>query len=965
MNSVPSLSRGLQGIIDSLRLVSAFGVTAIVALTSAEAVVAGAKVTFLATAEGSPAPTFKWKKNGVEIPGATAATLIISSVSLSDAGTYRVTASNVAGSADSQDEVLLVDGAPAPSNVAPSFSTQPAAAVAATAGQAVNLSVVVNGYPAPALQWIRNGTPISGATSSSLSLPSVSTGDSGTYSVTATNLAGTVSSSSSLLTVSAPLVSNPPTTVSSVAPTITNQPPASQVVTVGSTADLAVVASGSPAPSYQWKKNGANIAGATASGLRISAAALTDTASYTVLVSNSAGSVLSASSALTVNAVTSQSVGPVVSTQPVSQTVTAGAAVTFSVVATGTPAPSYQWQKNGSPISGATNGTFVIPSVALSDGGNYSAVVSNLAGSLTSSTALLAVTSPVVTQPPLVYPPPPVSSSGGGSSTVTAPSISTQPQASQVAAVGSDVRLSVVASGSAVLSYQWRKNGSAVNGATGSSLLLSSVGTSDTGTYVVVVTNSAGSVTSAGAIVSVGGKPVFSTQPVGQAVNLGARVILNAVAIGSPAPTYQWTKNGATITGATGSSYVINSVRDTDFATYRMVATNNQGSTTSNAANLVLAAAPVISAQPVALSAASGSTATFSVTVAASPAPDFQWKKNGVKISGATNSTLVLSRISSSDAASYSVEASNSVGWVVSRPATLSVTAASSSGRRRANGSLEDETFVDGSEESRIVNLSVRSRAGSGDNALIVGFVVGAGSTKPMLLRGVGPALADFGVSDVLVDPKISLFSGSELTASNDDWALDSNAPKIASTGAILGAFNLREASADSAMLADLPAGAYTVQVGGKNSETGVALVEVYDAEASAPAALVNLSVRTFVGTGDEAPNLGFVVSGSVAKKVLIRAVGPTLGDFGVSGVLADPQLELFKNGARIAINDNWEGDSSLATAFTSVGAFGFANPNSKDAVLLATLEPGAYTVVASGVGGSTGIALVEVYDVP
>jgi hypothetical protein len=155
------------------------------------------------------------------------------------------------------------------------------------------------------------------------------------------------------------------------------------------------------------------------------------------------------------------------------------------------------------------------------------------------------------------------------------------------------------------------------------------------------------------------------------------------------------------------------------------------------------------------------------------------------------------------------------------------------------------------------------------------------------------------------------------------------------------------------------------VQVNGKDTATGVALVEVYDAAATNPANLINLSVRTNVGAGADAPNVGFVVSGTAAKRVLIRAVGPTLAAFGVPDVLADPELQIFKGGELLEANDNWGGDPALAAAFARIGAFGLADGNSKDAVLLVTLQPGAYTVVASGVNSSTGIALVEVYDVP
>ena len=528
------------------------------------------------------------------------------------------------------------------------------------------------------------------------------------------------------------------------------------------------------------------------------------------------------------------------------------------------------------------------------------------------------------------------------------------------------MRLSVTASGNPAPSYQWRKNGVSLAGATTATLILTSVDAADAATYQVRVSNSVGSVVSSNAVVSVAAKPAFAKQPVSQAVALGATATFSTSVTGSPTPSLQWFKTGVAVAGATSSSLILRAVTTSDFANYTVVATNSVGSVTSDTVSLVLAATPIIVAQPVGLSVAQGANATFTVKASGSPAPTFQWKKSGKNINGATAATLTLSSVSSTDAADYTVEASNSIGWLASNRATLVVKASTATpARRRANGAVDDGSLTDVVLESRIVNLSVRSRAGSGDNGLIVGFVVSGDVNKPMLLRGVGPALTEFGVGDVLADPKLSLYSGSVMTATNDDWALDANAPEIANTGAILGAFSLREASTDSAMLANLGAGAYTVQVGGKDGETGVALVEVYDAASDNAASLVNLSVRTFVGAGGEAPNLGFVVAGNTPKRVLIRAVGPTLGAFGVSGTLDDPQLELFKNGVRVGLNDNWEGDAALSATFASVGAFGLTDVNSKDAVMLVTLEPGAYTVVASGVGGSTGIALVEVYDVP
>ncbi len=870
MNSVLSLIRGLASVLGALRMASALGVLLGLALNCGAAVVVGSKVTFAATVDGSPVPTLQWKKDGVDIAGATGTSYIIAAVALGDAGVYRVTAANVAGSADSADAVLTVELAPlVVVNVAPTFSSQPTASLTAVAGGGVALSATATGVPAPSYQWQKNGTAIAGATNASLALTGVTAGDSGTYVLVASNSVGSVNSSAALVTVSTPVVTPPPAVVA-VAPAITSQPAATQSVTTGATVQLAVQA-------------------------------------------------------------------------------------------TGTPAPGFQWMKNGVAVAGATNSTLAFSSVALADAGTFSVVVANSAGSVTSATALLNVTAPVVTPPTVV-----VVSGSSGTSTLAAPSISVQPVASLAVAAGAEVRLSVTASGNPAPSYQWRKNGVSLAGATTATLILTSVDAADAATYQVRVSNSVGSVVSSNAVVSVAAKPAFAKQPVSQAVALGATATFSTSVTGSPTPSLQWFKTGVAVAGATSSSLILRAVTTSDFANYTVVATNSVGSVTSDTVSLVLAATPIIVAQPVGLSVAQGANATFTVKASGSPAPTFQWKKSGKNINGATAATLTLSSVSSTDAADYTVEASNSIGWLASNRATLVVKASTATpARRRANGAVDDGSLTDVVLESRIVNLSVRSRAGSGDNGLIVGFVVSGDVNKPMLLRGVGPALTEFGVGDVLADPKLSLYSGSVMTATNDDWALDANAPEIANTGAILGAFSLREASTDSAMLANLGAGAYTVQVGGKDGETGVALVEVYDAASDNAASLVNLSVRTFVVAGGEAPNLGFVVAGNTPKRVLIRAVGPTLGAFGVSGTLDDPQLELFKNGVRVGLNDNWEGDAALSATFASVGAFGLTDVNSKDAVMLVTLEPGAYTVVASGVGGSTGIALVEVYDVP
>jgi hypothetical protein len=243
--------------------------------------------------------------------------------------------------------------------------------------------------------------------------------------------------------------------------------------------------------------------------------------------------------------------------------------------------------------------------------------------------------------------------------------------------------------------------------------------------------------------------------------------------------------------------------------------------------------------------------------------------------------------------------------------------------------------------------------------------VIDGAQAKPVLVRGVGPTLRQFGVSGALLDPQLALYSGATVAAANDDWGSNENVAQIVGASARVGAFGLVDQASDSALMASLAQGAYTVQLTGKETSTGVALVEVYDAASNNDAQLVNLSVRTYIASGSDAPNVGFVIAGPTPRRLLIRAVGPTLGNFGVNDAVSDPQLELFRGNVRIDHNDNWGGGTSFGDTFAQVGAFGFAEASSKDAVIVTTLEPGAYTVVVSGVKGAKGIGLVEVYDAP
>jgi uncharacterized delta-60 repeat protein len=270
---------------------------------------------------------------------------------------------------------------------------------------------------------------------------------------------------------------------------------------------------------------------------------------------------------------------------------------------------------------------------------------------------------------------------------------------------------------------------------------------------------------------------------------------------------------------------------------------------------------------------------------------------------------------------------------------------------------------------SRLANLSVRSSAGTGPATLIVGFSLAGNGAKPVLLRGVGPALAGFGVQNTLANPTLRLdVFGGPAVGENDDWEASGGAGALSAAAASVGAFPLSAGSRDAGLLRTLNPATYTAQIGGG---TGVALVEAYDTGGVSGARLANVSARTFAGTGGDVLIAGFVIAGNGAKTLLIRAIGPTLEQFGVEGALPDPSLQIAAlNGPVVAVNDDWGSFGSgmsatdMAATFRRIGAFPLA-PGSSDAAVVITLPPGGYTAQITPGSGRAGIALVEVYDLP
>jgi uncharacterized repeat protein (TIGR01451 family) len=571
----------------------------------------GTPASFSVSATGTGL-TYQWFKGVSALSGQTSSSFSIGSVSANDTGVYSVMVSGTCGNSITNSTTLTVN-----QNVLVSAAP---ASITNCPGTPASFSVSATGTGLT-YQWFKGAGALSGQTSSSFSIGSVSANDTGTYSVVVSGTCGNSITNSATLTV------NQNVLVSSAPVSITNCP--------GTPASFSVSASGTGL-TYQWFKGVSALSGQTTSSFSIANVTANNAGTYSVVVSGTCGNSITNSATLTVNQ------NMLVSAAPVSITNCPGAPASFSVSATGTGL-TYQWFKGASALSGQTASSFSIASVSANDAGTYSVVVSGTCGNSITNSATLTVNQNIQVS--------------------TAPvSITNCP--------GTPASFSVSASGTG-LTYQWFKGTGALSGQTTSSYSIGSVGASNAGSYSVVVSGTCGSSITNSVTLTVNQNVLVAAAPVSITNCPGTPASFSVSASGSGL-TYQWFKGTSVLSGQTGSSYSIATVSGSDAATYSVVVSGACGNSITNSATLTVNQNVLVTSAPVNITNCPGTPASFSVS-ATGTGLTYQWFKGAGALSGQTSSSYSIASISASDAATYSVVVSGACGAPVSKTATLTI----------------------------------------------------------------------------------------------------------------------------------------------------------------------------------------------------------------------------------------------------------------------------------------------------
>jgi len=577
---------------------------------------------------------------------------------------------------------------------------------------------------------------------------------------------------------------------------------------------------------------------------------------------------------------------------------------------------------------------------------------------------------------------------GSATGTLTiaaAPPLILQQPSNVTADAGTSATFRVIANGTPAPTYQWKFNDVAVAGAMGSSLVLSSVGPAEAGNYSVTVSNSGGVVTSQIATLVVNGLPAGDESHAYFGL-LGAEgrfavefhhargVLLGCVKLGGP-------------------GFLANLILDANgtFRTAlpdgasRLSAVESPG---AKAESDYVFSGRIVNGTLIGLFENSGVGFSAALEPATGPTERYAGYYDAPLLNAASGSSswivsargasMVVMRTAASTTAAWGTVTTDGViqmnlsdGQTVTGALEVTGELVAAQSDIGNGGSRFAGLKATVARTDRLVNVSSRAIAGTGEKTVIAGFILEGTVPRTVLLRAVGPSLKALGLPTALDNPTLRLFRNGELIASNDDWGIGAEPELVATLGVQVGAFPLTAGSKDAALVRTLAAGAYSVQITGSGAGiTGPVLAEVYDASENpggkAPT-LVNISTRGEVQSGSGTLIAGFVVTGNAPKKVLLRAVGPGLVHLGLSAVLADPKLSLSSGTQMIASNDNWQASADaewVRAATNQVGAFQL-EAQSKDSALLITLAPGAYTVHAAGADGGTGVALIEVYELP
>lgn len=768
---------------------------------------------------------------------------------------------------------------------------------------------------------------------------------------------------------------------------------ATAAATVGQQVSFSVTAAGSAPFSYQWTKNGSPITGATGAAYTINPVATSSAGTYAVQVANAAGAITAPGATLTVAAAAT---APTISTQPAGVSISAGSSATFSVTAAGTGPLSYQWRKNGTAIAGATSASHTIAAATTADAGTFSVVVNNSVGSVTSVGAVLSVSAPVA-----------------------APAITQQP-ASVTVTSGQPASFSVTATGTGPLSYQWRKDGTAITGATGAAYSVASAASTSAGTYSVVVRNSVGSVTSANATLTV--NPANASGLVAAyGCDEGTGTTLkdlsgngnNGVLSGARWTTSGRYRGGLSFNGAS-SLVTVNDSASLDLTagmtleawinaskpgggrdvlykggnvyflmlsstTYNRPATGGTySSATLNGPSALsrnvwahLAATYdgttvrlFVNGKQVASRAQTGSirTSTGALTIGGDTAVGrfFEGRIDEIRIyNRALSATELQANMKVSVVNSL---ASSTVQTLAAQTTTLDSTASTTLAATDSTGTSATDTTTTVIEPATLDSVSSRVVLPAGTNSARTTFVVDGSTPQTMLIRGCGPALTSFGVTNALATPLLRLTNsaGTEL-ARNSGWT-QANADAIRSAALTLGAFALPEDGRDAALLTTLDPGTYTVRLSDVNQAGGAGLLEVFPVD---PADLHQPTARAVVASGANLVS-GFTVGGNTPVQVLVRAVGPSLTTSAT--VLAHPSLKLVSAaGAVLATNQGWNQASNAAAITTVTQQLGAtALPaGSADCAVLVTLAPGSYSADVGSADAGSGTVQLEVYLLP